>query len=456
MKTLLLNPPKSWNGRYVSREEYGIGFVPTDFLPSGIFLAAAYLREKGKNADALDADTPDVSFEGYDVVVGWVCIFHSFYEDIQLLKKAKEAGKRTVMVLNDAYDGLEMEAMQRYDFIDASVRLWEREIVIDKLLSTWEVNETPDFPGVIYRKGEELVDTGRMPFLPTLEHLPSCSEVFKETNLRRYKSAAITSGRGCPMSHPFCLYRRSGLRRRKVQDVVSELEIIAESIRDIMFIEVSMPATPKWMEEFCDLLIERNIRVSWRIDAKEWDCKPDTLQKLKRAGCDAIMLAVLTLDIETKGKARAVTSPQQLKTAIENLKTVGIVPIPVFHVGFPWDSNETMMRIEDFLRHTPAPSFILKQFRPWEETPLYEECRNLGLVKKELGIDDYVSSDYPLIDTLHLSRQEVEDWKHRIQSSAVLNHRYIWSFLRERGLPSPKQVGEFLRLAVGRKQGSGV
>jgi hypothetical protein len=58
------------------------------------------------------------------------------------------------------------------------------------------------------------------------------------------------------------------------------------------------------------------------------------------------------------------------------------------------------------------------------------------------------------MDTLYLSKQEVENWKHRIQSTAVLNLRYLWSFLRERGLPSPKQVREFLQLAVGKKPGA--
>ncbi|MBN2186598.1 MAG: radical SAM protein [Dehalococcoidia bacterium] len=454
MKTLLLNPPKRWNGMHVSREEYGIGLVPTDFLPSGIFLAAAYLCEKGRDADALDAETPDISFEGYDVVVVWACILHSFYEDIQYLRKAKEAGKKTIMVLNDAHDGLEMEAMQRFDFIDAAVRLWEREIALDKLLSRWEENQEPDFPGVIFRKGEELVDTGRMPFLPNLEHLPSCSKVLKEVSLRRYKSAAITSGRGCPMTHPFCLYHRTGLRRRKVQDVVSELETISPSLRDIVFIDVSMPATHKWMEELCDQLLARKLKLSWRIDAKEWQCNPETLAKLKRAGCDAIMLVVLTLDSETSGQERPVTPPQQMKTAIENLKKARISPVPVFHVGFPWDSNETLLRIKDFLKETPAPSFFLKQLRPWRGTPLYDECRNLGLVKRELGIDDYVHSDYPLMDTLYLSKQEVEDWKYHIQSSVVLDFRYMQSFLRERGLPSPKQVSQFLRLTIGRKPGA--
>ena len=83
MKTLLLNPPKYWKGMYVSREEYGIGVVNCDFLPSNIFLAAAYLRAVGKNADALDAETSMVSLDGYDVVVVWVCILRSFYGDIE-------------------------------------------------------------------------------------------------------------------------------------------------------------------------------------------------------------------------------------------------------------------------------------------------------------------------------------------------------------------------------------
>ena len=54
------------------------------------------------------------------------------------------------MILNDAHEGLEMEAMERYSFIDASVRLWEREIVLEKIISSWEENKHPDFPGVIY------------------------------------------------------------------------------------------------------------------------------------------------------------------------------------------------------------------------------------------------------------------------------------------------------------------
>lgn len=454
MKTLLLNPPKYLQGSYVSREEYGIGLVDTDFLPSNIFLAAAYLRSKGKDADALDAETPLVSMEHYDVVVVWVCILHSFYEDINLLKRAKDEGKRTVMIFNDAYEGLEMEAMQRFDFIDASVRLWEREIVLDRLLSKWAENAYPDFPGVIYRKDGQLVDTGVMPFLPNLEHLPSSSEVLKEAPLRKYRAAAITTGRGCPMSHTFCLYHRTGLRRRKVEDVVAEIEAVS-SIGKVLIIDVALPSATQWMGKLCDQLISRRTRVSLRMDAKIWQCNPKTLQRLKSAGCDAIMLAIETLDSEIGKRIKGGTSPQQLKTAIENLKTAGIVPIPVFLVGFPWDSGETLTKINEFLKELAVPSFILKQVRPWRGTPLYEDYKEFGLLKGDLGIDDYVHSDYPILDTLYLSREEIEKWKYRVRRSAILNWRYIWSFLLERKRITARQVKLFLRLVMGVKGGWG-
>jgi hypothetical protein len=44
MRTLLLNPPTAFRGMHVSREQCGIGLVEERFLPSEMFLAAAYSR----------------------------------------------------------------------------------------------------------------------------------------------------------------------------------------------------------------------------------------------------------------------------------------------------------------------------------------------------------------------------------------------------------------------------
>lgn len=450
MKTLLLNPPKSWEEFYICREEYA-GSEATNFLPSQIYLAAAYLRERGKDVDALDVQTQSVSFDNYDVVVVWVCVLHSFYEDIKWLKTAKDKGKKTIMILNEAHEGLEMEAMERYDFIDASVRLWEREVTLDKLISKWYQNEYPDVPGVIYRKDGQLVDSGRMPFLSDSGHLSSCAKILEEIPLENYESAGIIPSKGCSMLHRLCLYRGSGPRRRKVQDVVSEIETIyRRGIRKILIIDPSMIDNPNWIGEFCDELVARRIKLRWRTDARLKHClNLKILKKLRRAGCDSVMFYTPSLDAKIGKKVGQITTTEELKTAVANARKVGIVPMPAFEIGLPWDNGKTLSKIATFLKEVPLPWAIMRQWRPWKGTPLYDEAKELGLLKRELGIDDYVNSSYPILDTLYLSREEIEQWKNKISRANILNLKYPWRFLREGKRIKPKHFKKFLGLLLG-------
>ena len=97
------------------------------------------------------------------------------------------------------------------------------------------------------------------------------------------------------------------------------------------------------------------------------------------------------------------------------------------------------------------PTFlILKQVRPWPGTPLYREFEELGLINRKLGIDDYIHSDYPIVDTLYLTREQLEQWKEKIRRSTILNSHYIWNFLRERRHVSIKQAQQFLKLVIGK------
>lgn len=457
MKILLLNPPKYRLGRYMSRDEGGIGTIPRDFLPSNIFLAATYLKERGKDVDVLDAKTAGISYGGYDVIVVWVCTLHSFYDDIEFLRRAKEEGKRTIMILNDAHDQFELEAMQRFSFIDASIRLWEREVVLDKLISKWEKNQDPDFSGVIYRKDGTLVDNGTMPFLPNLEHLSSTSKVLEEAPLDDYKCAAITTGRGCPRCHTFCLYRMRGLRKRKVKDAVSEFETISTSIERVFIMDPAMTSAQKWMRKFCDELIARKIKISWRTDERAEHCNMETLRKLKSAGCDTLMMGVETLDSEIRKKVMTSVTPEMVESAVKKLRKANITLIPIFYLGFPWDSDETLSKIKGFLRRVPIPSFELAFVKPWRGTPFYEQCKKLGLLERELTIDDYVRSSglgpwgpgRPMMDTLYLTRDQVVEWRDEIRRSTFSNPEYILNFLLERREIKPSYVKEFLRAVIG-------
>lgn len=440
MKTLLVNPPQRgpvqgiYKEYYVIREECAAGFYHLKYVPAQIFLAANYLRERGRDVDAIDAETSRVSLNGYDVVAVWVAVLGNFYTDIEFLRRAKKEGKKTVLILNDPYEGFEMEAMQRFGFIDAAVRLWEREVVLDKLLSTWERKEHPDFRGVIYRKNGNLINTGTVQPLSNLKHLRSCSKLLEGLPLEKYESAVIVPGRGCPQYHRFCLFRRSGPRNRRVQDVISEFEAISTGIERVLIVHPAMISDQKWTKKFTDELVARRLKVSWRADARAGECSLRVLSSLRKAGCDTIMMGVETLDTEIAKMIRAGLNPKMLKKAIVNLQKTRITPMPVFYLGFLWDSDKTLLKIKKFLREVPIPHFQLRYARPWKGTPYYQDCKRMGILKRDLGLDDYGDSGLasPLMDTLYLTKDEITSWGRRIRRSTVFNPRFVLQALLEK------------------------
>jgi radical SAM superfamily enzyme YgiQ (UPF0313 family) len=449
MKILLLNPPKKWKDLYVCREEYGVGTIVSDFLPSNIYLTSAYLRGKDREIHSVDADTQKFAMDHYDVVVVWVCILHTFFQDIEWLKAAKEKGKKTVMILNDPHEGLEMEAMRRFDFIDAAIRNWEREITLDMLLESWEKNGDLDFPGIIYRKNGDLFDTGRRPPEAHLFHLKSSAEILSGIPIPNYKLASLVPSRGCPMPHTLCMHRRSAIRRRRIQDVIDELEIISSRIKKIFIIDPAMLDNRKWVEKFCQEILNKKLQISWRSDARIQHCLDiKFLRFLKKAGCSSIMFYTPTLDEEIGKKIGAVTTPEMLKRAVDNIKKAGMIPMPAFEIGLPWDSSETFLKILNFLKDTPLPWVVLRQFRPWRGTPIYEECKKMKLLENELGIDDYVDSSYPLIGTVHLTREEVEMWKRRILRANKLSLKYFYRFFSEGKKLEKEHISKIFNLIV--------
>jgi hypothetical protein len=449
MKTLLLNPPSAFEGKFVSREQGGIGVVDERFLPSEIFLTAAYLQEAGHDVDTLDLDSGDLDFSPYQVAVVWVSVLHTFYQDIEWLRRSKESGCRTVMILNDAYRSFEADTLQRHPFIDAAVRLWERQLSLDALLTSWGRNERPDYPGLIFQDNGALVDTGEHARRGDMSHLVKCAPLLRQQPLGRYEAVGITPGRGCTARHRFCRYASTAQGKRPLEDVLAEMEAVANRIKWIFFLDPDLPSGGLWTEALCSELIKRKLPIRWRADVRPEHTDPQLLRLFHDSGCEEVMMAVQTLDLEVARKLGAGYAPERLRRAIHAVRSAGIKPLLFFYIGWPWDSPRSLEKIEQFLREEPVASFYLKQVRPWPGTPLYEDFKSLGLLERELTTEDFVNSGSPLCPTLHLTVEELAGWKKRIGRAGILQPGYLWRFLGERRL-RPRHVAQFASLLLGR------
>jgi hypothetical protein len=450
MRTLLLNPPTAFRGMHVSREQCGIGLVEERFLPSEMFLAAAYLRAAGHDVQAVDADQGAPDLSAFQAAVVWVGVLHTYERDLGWLRRAKESGCRTVMILNEPYGDFEAWTLREHPFIDAAVRLWERELGLDVLLRAWETGREPAEPGILQRAHGRIVDTGLRAPLRDLSHLRSCAELLRRQRLERYDAVGITPGRGCSAACRFCLYAETTRRKRPVIDVVDEMEAIASRVGKVLLLDPDLPSTRAWTEGFCRELIRRGVRVRWRCDLRPRDAEPGLLDLMRQAGCRQVMFAVETLDMGIREKVGAGVTASHLRTALQAIRHAGIQPIAFFYVGLPWDGPESLGAIERFLRTEPIASFHLKQVRPWPATPVGQAFRDLGLLKRPLTPKDFAFSDCPLCPTQHLTVDELLNWKRRLVRAGVLQAGYFWRFLRERRI-RPRHFIHFVELLTGRK-----
>lgn len=449
MKILLLNPPSSLDGKFVSREQCGIGLVEERFLPSEILLSAAYLETLGHDVEFVDAGDDSLSLSSYEGVVVWVSVLHTFHEDVEWLRRAKESGCRTVLVLNEPYGNFEAETLSRFPFIDAAVRLWERERSLGELLLAWGEGAEPKAAGLIVRENGGLRDTGLQPALGDLSHLPSCAPLLRRLSLDGYEAAGITPGRGCSALCGFCLYAGCAQRKRRMEDVIDEVEAVAGRVNLLYFLDPDFLSTAAWTEDFCREIIRRKLAIRWRSDLRPQDADPRRLDLLRASGCEHVLIAVETLDDEIRGEVRAGISSEGLRTVVRDVRKAGIRPNLYFYVGLPWDTPDSLQKIEQFVRSEAVASFFLKQLRPWPGTLVHDACQSLGLLERKVTIDDFVHSDQPLCPTKALSIAELGAWKRRIGRAGILQPGYLWRFLRERRLTA-RHVGQFLQLVAGR------
>jgi radical SAM superfamily enzyme YgiQ (UPF0313 family) len=231
--------------------------------------------------------------------------------------------------------------------------------------------------------------------------------------------------------------------------VLTEIEAVAKRVRKIHLLDPDLPSTRRWTETFCRELIRRGISIRWRSDLRLEDAKPGLLELFRASGCEEVLITVETLDQNLRDKVGEGCTTKKLRQSIELIRDTGIRPILFFYIGLPWDSAQSLAKIQRFLHDFPVASFYFKQVRPWPGTPVNHAFKSFGLLNRELTATDFVNSGSPLCPTLYLSEEELEEWKRQIGRTGIFQPAFLWRFLKERRL-RPKHIAQFTSLLLGK------
>ena len=284
--------------------------------------------------------------------------------------------------------------------------------------------------GLAFIKNDKIVMTPSRPVIEDLDSLPLPARhllpmneyalAVKENPLRgviKKPWTIMITSRGCPYRCVFCTHHTVWGRKwrgRSPQNVVVEIEHLVKTygIKQIDFLDDNMTLDRNRMENICDLIVKKKIRVEWFTPS---GVRADTLdesllRKMKKAGCKKIRLAPesgVQKIVDTVIKKNLDLA--RVEKAVRICKKIGLKVGCFFVIGLIGETKNDIKETINFaykLRQLGADSFIFSIASPIYGTELYEQAKKRGFLRPGF-CEDALAAAEPLIETPEFSAEDL-------------------------------------------------
>lgn len=237
-------------------------------------------------------------------------------------------------------------------------------------------------PGLVYRRGEEILNTGPPQPVMNLDDLPFPAhhllgiEDYAAYSRVGVKSTSIISYRGCAMRCAFChnpLGNR--IRKRSPRGVAEEMSRVVDGfrVRGFTFHDNIFGLDRKHALALCGEIEKRRPDVFW----DSWtvgDVVDDELAaRMKAAGCITAGFGAESGDDHVLLKSRRGFTAKQNQAGIDALRNAGLKVDVFFMIGLPGESNASIQRTIEFAAGCGADTIHLSVYRPWPGTDIWND-----------------------------------------------------------------------------------
>ncbi len=201
----------------------------------------------------------------------------------------------------------------------------------------------------------------------------------------------MTTQRGCPFPCTYCaarmydqLYDGIGSygRRRSVESVLAELEAIreADQLNYVIFLDDTFTINHPWVLEFAEVFPQR-IGVGFSIHARAETMRPSLIEALAKAGCKHIVYGVESGSERVRRDImKRPVKNDRLVEIFEATKAAGIMVTCNYMMGVPGETIEDIQATMDLHERLQPFDFGYFVFYPFPGTPLFQTCRQQGLL----------------------------------------------------------------------------
>ncbi len=206
--------------------------------------------------------------------------------------------------------------------------------------------------------------------------------------LEKYKFTPILTSRGCSFNCAFCAQAGSGVRFRRPENVVSEVEECAAGGNKIDFVDDVFTVDKKRVLRVCELMKDAKINVKWACTTRADLVDYDILREMYAAGCWYISFGVESGSERIRQEIGKGLSNKKIIDAFRNCRMIGIKTRAYGMFGHPGETPGEMKSTIDFICGLDATDAL---FMPTDIVP---GTRLYTLSLKEGRIDGGVWESY--------------------------------------------------------------
>ena len=308
----------------------------------------------------------------------------------------------------------------------------------------------------VMQTSEPTINVGTVADLDTLP-MPDWS-LFQYKKFRinydfwRFPTALIQQSRGCTFKCNYCPYImvESKTRFRDPLAVVDEMQYSMEryGFQSFKFRDPLFGLNRKKVLAMVEAIGKMKKKVQFSIETRVDLMREETLRALKSVGLTSITIGIETPDEATlKQYSRVAINDDRQRGFVELCRKLGIRSVAGFMVGFPHDTEASILGVLDYARKVNPTYANFNIVTPYPGTGFYEE------VKHQIADFDYskYSVYEPVMKYENLTTEQVRELHGRCFAKFYFRSRYfqdnallLWPQLRrfvpKRFLPEPEKV----------------
>jgi len=329
--------------------------------PFGLALLAALVREKGYSTGILDCNALQLDLNKIidnlppepPKFIGITATSVLIDNAIEIAKIIKNKYSETKVIIGGVHATVLPEETLSSPYVDFIV-IGEGEYSLLELLSG---EEPKNIGGLGWKeKGESILNPSRC-IIPDIDIFPLLA--YDLLPMNKYYPAAgsyikkpaigMISSRGCPGRCTFCKGNVLGdrIRFRSAEKIIEEIELLQKKygVKEIQFYDDTFTANRLNLKKFCNLILEKKLKISWCCFSRVDTVDKETLALMKKAHCHQVMFGVESADQTILNNINKKITFEKVEYIVQAAKDVGITVRLAFMYGNPGETEETMEKI---------------------------------------------------------------------------------------------------------------